>query len=278
MWMVPPLALVTLALCSYAAFLLPVGVPVQELVPDTAASNVFFRQLDLAFPRLPTLLEVYVQHAPIPGGKEAVGAAVWVAGTTAAQKAETQAAEHAAAPGAIAPLTPLLAKQMRATRQAILGSDFVTGPAMMAPLWTERLVEQWRLDGRDPMATWYDDEFVGRFLASPEGIVLTAMGGIVKAEDGSLVVTRMMALAAGYAAEEMLSARGTLRASPLGPASYVALPRDPLPLLIVLGKPLIAEEGESVDAFHARYMDALVTLYHDHVGASSKPDRKLVIV
>jgi hypothetical protein len=28
-WVVPPLSLITLALCSYSAFLLPVGVPVQ---------------------------------------------------------------------------------------------------------------------------------------------------------------------------------------------------------------------------------------------------------
>jgi hypothetical protein len=132
---------------------------------------------------------------------------VWVAGTVAAQKAETQAAAQAEAPGAIAPLTPLLAKQvsaglpsdiatalcaraaflrsvlprppltqplapprqMRATREAILGSDFVTGRAMMAPLWTDRLGEQWRLEGRDPMATYYEEDFVSRFLTSPEG-------------------------------------------------------------------------------------------------------------
>jgi hypothetical protein len=51
-------------------------------------------------------------------------------------------------------------------------------------------------------------------------MILTAMGGVVLSEDGSLVATRIMALAASYAAEEMLSARGTLRASPLGPAAF----------------------------------------------------------
>ena len=50
------------------------------------------------------------------------------------------------------------------------------------------------------------------------------------------------------------------------------------PLLVVFGKPLFAEEGESVDAFHKRYMDALVALHAKYVSESGCPDKKLVIV
>jgi len=50
------------------------------------------------------------------------------------------------------------------------------------------------------------------------------------------------------------------------------------PLLIVLGSPLFAAEGESVAEFHARYVDALTEMHKRYVGMSSKPNRRLVIV
>jgi len=94
-WVVPPITILTLAACTWAAFSLPIGVPVQELVPPLATSNVFLHRLEAAFPRLPALVEVYVQHAPVPGGQEAIGSAVWVAGTPAMERAVLKAAAEA---------------------------------------------------------------------------------------------------------------------------------------------------------------------------------------
>ncbi|CAI5948452.1 unnamed protein product [Closterium sp. NIES-65] len=49
-------------------------------------------------------------------------------------------------------------------------------------------------------------------------------------------------------------------------------------LLVVVGKPLFPEEGESVDDFHARYVTAITQLFHKYVGLSAQPNQKLVIV
>ncbi|CAI5478499.1 unnamed protein product [Closterium sp. Yama58-4] len=49
-------------------------------------------------------------------------------------------------------------------------------------------------------------------------------------------------------------------------------------LLVVVGKPLFPEEGESVDDFHARYVTAITHLFHKYVGLSAQPNQKLVIV
>ncbi|GBG86685.1 hypothetical protein CBR_g41748 [Chara braunii] len=49
-------------------------------------------------------------------------------------------------------------------------------------------------------------------------------------------------------------------------------------ILVAVGEPMFAKEGESVDAFHARYMQELKNLYHTHVALSGRPDHKLVIV
>lgn len=51
-----------------------------------------------------------------------------------------------------------------------------------------------------------------------------------------------------------------------------------IPMLIAIGKPMFALEGESVNDFHARYMDELQKLYAKYVGMTSDPKRKLVIV
>ena len=45
-----------------------------------------------------------------------------------------------------------------------------------------------------------------------------------------------------------------------------------------MGHPLFPREGESVDDFHARYMQAVDKLYHDYVHLSPDPSRKLLIV
>ncbi|GBG86362.1 hypothetical protein CBR_g41357 [Chara braunii] len=49
-------------------------------------------------------------------------------------------------------------------------------------------------------------------------------------------------------------------------------------ILVAFGEPMFAKEGESTDAFHARYMQELKNLYHKHVALSGRPDHKLVIV
>lgn len=49
-------------------------------------------------------------------------------------------------------------------------------------------------------------------------------------------------------------------------------------LLVVVGQPLFPQEGESIDAFHARYVAALTALFHKYVGLSAQPNQKLVIV
>eukprot|EP00475_Leptophrys_vorax_P003978 TRINITY_DN12327_c0_g1_i1.p1 TRINITY_DN12327_c0_g1~~TRINITY_DN12327_c0_g1_i1.p1 ORF type:complete len:119 (+),score=16.38 TRINITY_DN12327_c0_g1_i1:38-358(+) len=48
-------------------------------------------------------------------------------------------------------------------------------------------------------------------------------------------------------------------------------------LLFVVGKPLFAREGETVDQFHARYVEALKELFDTYVGISPNPTHKLVI-
>jgi len=92
---------------------------------------------------------------------------------------------------------------MRLTRSALLASEFVSAPVMVAPLWTERLIEKWRVAGGDPMATVYPPQWVESFLASAEGKILAAMGGIVLDEQGALVATRIMALCETYAARQV---------------------------------------------------------------------------
>jgi hypothetical protein len=49
------------------------------------------------------------------------------------------------------------------------------------------------------------------------------------------------------------------------------------PLMIAVGEPLIAREGESVDAFHERYMEALKALFDKYVPYSPNPNVKLII-
>lgn len=51
-----------------------------------------------------------------------------------------------------------------------------------------------------------------------------------------------------------------------------------VPMLIVIGKPLFAEKGESINDFHSRYVRELEKLHDKYVGISSYPKRKLVIV
>ncbi len=51
-----------------------------------------------------------------------------------------------------------------------------------------------------------------------------------------------------------------------------------IPMLIAIGKPMFAQEGESVNDFHARYIEELQKLYAKYVGSTSDPKRKLVIV
>ncbi|CAI6004522.1 unnamed protein product [Closterium sp. NIES-64] len=48
-------------------------------------------------------------------------------------------------------------------------------------------------------------------------------------------------------------------------------------LLFVVGKPLFAKEGETVDDFHARYVEALKQLFDTYVPISPHPSHKLVI-
>ncbi|CAI5474694.1 unnamed protein product [Closterium sp. Yama58-4] len=48
-------------------------------------------------------------------------------------------------------------------------------------------------------------------------------------------------------------------------------------LLFVVGKPLFAKEGETVDEFHARYVEALKQLFDTFVTISPHPSHKLVI-
>lgn len=49
-------------------------------------------------------------------------------------------------------------------------------------------------------------------------------------------------------------------------------------LVVVVGAPIFADEGETVDSFHARYLDALIELHTRNVGATCQPGRKLVVV
>ena len=49
-------------------------------------------------------------------------------------------------------------------------------------------------------------------------------------------------------------------------------------LLIAVGKPLFAAPEESVDAFHARYVEAVKALFEQHVSTTTRPNHRLVIV
>mmetsp|Transcript_13318 Transcript_13318/g.30833 ORF Transcript_13318/g.30833 Transcript_13318/m.30833 type:complete len:385 (+) Transcript_13318:105-1259(+) len=49
-------------------------------------------------------------------------------------------------------------------------------------------------------------------------------------------------------------------------------------LVIAMGKPLFAAEGETVDEFHARYVTAVQELYDEHVGGTEGSGRPLVLV
>lgn len=48
-------------------------------------------------------------------------------------------------------------------------------------------------------------------------------------------------------------------------------------LMVVVGDPLYAKEGETVEEFHARYVDALEKLFQRYVPLSPNPKHKLVI-
>lgn len=48
-------------------------------------------------------------------------------------------------------------------------------------------------------------------------------------------------------------------------------------MLVAMGKPIFAGESESLSEFHARYIEALKTLYASHVGSTHDPKRRLVI-
>jgi hypothetical protein len=48
--------------------------------------------------------------------------------------------------------------------------------------------------------------------------------------------------------------------------------------MVAMGKPIFANEGETLDEFHARYVEALKMVYQTNVGSSHDPKRKLVIV
>ncbi len=49
-------------------------------------------------------------------------------------------------------------------------------------------------------------------------------------------------------------------------------------LVIAVGEPLFAREGETVDEFHGRYVAAVEALFEEYVGQTSRPNHKLVIV
>lgn len=48
--------------------------------------------------------------------------------------------------------------------------------------------------------------------------------------------------------------------------------------MVAMGKPIFANEGETLDEFHARYIQALKVVYQANVGLTHDPKRKLVIV
>lgn len=47
---------------------------------------------------------------------------------------------------------------------------------------------------------------------------------------------------------------------------------------MAFGEPLFAKDGESVEAFHARYNEAVKQLFDKYVGMSADPKHKLVLV
>eukprot|EP00286_Rhodomonas_abbreviata_P020764 CAMPEP_0181293086 /NCGR_PEP_ID=MMETSP1101-20121128/2872_1 /TAXON_ID=46948 /ORGANISM="Rhodomonas abbreviata, Strain Caron Lab Isolate" /LENGTH=367 /DNA_ID=CAMNT_0023397639 /DNA_START=20 /DNA_END=1123 /DNA_ORIENTATION=+ len=49
-------------------------------------------------------------------------------------------------------------------------------------------------------------------------------------------------------------------------------------LLIAVGEPLFAEENETLDEFHARYVSAVETLFRQNVMRTTRPNHELVVV
>eukprot|EP00961_Rhodomonas_salina_P001549 21424-Rhodomonas_salina.3 len=49
-------------------------------------------------------------------------------------------------------------------------------------------------------------------------------------------------------------------------------------LVLAVGEPLFARDGETVDEFHGRYVAAVEALFAQYVGRTSQPNHKLVVV
>ena len=49
-------------------------------------------------------------------------------------------------------------------------------------------------------------------------------------------------------------------------------------VLVLVGKPIFHKEGETLDEFHARYIEYVKALYNRYAPVSPRPQQKLVIV
>jgi hypothetical protein len=47
---------------------------------------------------------------------------------------------------------------------------------------------------------------------------------------------------------------------------------------MAFGEPLFAKEGESLESFHGRYVEAVERLFEKYVGMSADPKHKLAII